>query len=135
MLPVLALHLEDHLYGARERYQLERMRDPHGPMAQALREDELRTHRCLKALERLVVAMPACPEREALAVLPSADAIRETVDGVSLMADGFWHDYACLRPGIVQGFFMLLHPGWIASDLGEMERAYVELERILVTSP
>ena len=121
--------------GARERFQLERMRDPHGPMAQVLREDELRLRRCLAALERFVVGMPPCAEREALALLPSADGLRRLPGGVSVLAEGFWHDFACARPAVVEGFYGLLNPGWLAADLGAVERAYVELEKILIPSP
>jgi hypothetical protein len=129
---MLAFHLEDELHGARERYHLDRLWDEDGYCAGVLREDALRVRRVLRAMERFVVRMPACAERDALAAVPQAARARRSARGVELLLVDLWRDYPCAHPDIVLGFFFLLKPGGLSRDLAELQLRYAELESILM---
>jgi len=115
----------------RELFQLERMHDSHSTMAQVLREDEVRRERVLRALERFVVGMPPCAERDALALVGAAEDLRGGGAGVALLAGGAWREFACARPEIVRAFYYYLNPGGLAEGLRELEAAYAELDVVL----
>lgn len=123
-MSVFALHVEETLFpGARERYQLARLRNPDGAHAQVLLADDVRRRRALMALERVLVAYAIPPaERAALCAAPSGEGFRALLT-------------LCARPQLPLCVYNLIHPGALSIDVDEMARVYAELERALSTEP